>query len=133
LRFEVQRRYPSKRRGIGGQPPAKLRGHGPEVTLREMGRSCRRWLAFHDGAWTKITPTTWERFVRNWSLQDGDTLRQLLRVWTTGWRNWSARLRKSAAQWRHYAVVLENRSSASHASPDCNQAPRITAPGTERT
>jgi hypothetical protein len=56
LRFEVQRRYPNKRHGVGGRPESTKRAHGPEVALREMQRFTSRWLAFHDEAWSKIKP-----------------------------------------------------------------------------
>jgi hypothetical protein len=42
MRFEVQRRHPTRRHGIGGRPRRKVRGHGPEVTLRELGRLTTR-------------------------------------------------------------------------------------------
>jgi len=49
LRFTVQQRFPSRRRGVGGRPRRPVTSHGPEVTLRELGRQCRRWLDFHEG------------------------------------------------------------------------------------
>jgi hypothetical protein len=54
LRFTVQELYPSKRRGVGGRPRREFTSHGPEVTLRELERPCRRWLAFHEGAWQGV-------------------------------------------------------------------------------
>jgi hypothetical protein len=51
LRFTVQERSHSKRGGVGGRPRRPVTGHGPEVTLRELERQCRRWLEFHEGAW----------------------------------------------------------------------------------
>jgi hypothetical protein len=50
LRFTVQQRFPSKRHGVGGRPRRPVTSHGPEVTLRELERQCRRWLGFHQGA-----------------------------------------------------------------------------------
>ena len=79
LRFTVQQRFPSKRRGVGGRPRREFSSHGPEVTLRELGRQCRRWLAFHEGAWQKVKGRDWRLFVRSWPREDLDRLVQLLR------------------------------------------------------
>jgi hypothetical protein len=78
MRFEVQRRHPTRRHGIGGRPRRKLRGHGPEVTLRELGRLSRRWLDFHDAVWLKVKEKEWRRLVREWPGGDRAKLRELV-------------------------------------------------------
>jgi hypothetical protein len=78
LRFTVQQRFPSKRGGVGGRPRGRVASHGPEVTLRELGRHCRRWLDFHQQAWRGVKDRDWERFVRSWPKEALDDLLQLL-------------------------------------------------------
>jgi hypothetical protein len=78
LRFTVQQRFPSKRRGVGGRPRRRVTSHGPEVTLRELGRQCRRWLDFHEQAWPGVKDRDWVRFVRGWPGEDLDDLLRLL-------------------------------------------------------
>jgi hypothetical protein len=78
LRFTVQERSHSKRGGVGGKPRRPVTSHGPEVTLRELERQCRRWLAFHEGAWQGLKGRDWARFVRSWPREDLDTLLRLL-------------------------------------------------------
>jgi hypothetical protein len=51
---------------------------GADATLREPGRQCRRWLAFHEKAWQGVKDQDWGRFVRSWSGEDLDTLTRLL-------------------------------------------------------
>jgi hypothetical protein len=70
LRFTVQQCFPSKRRGVGGRPRRDLTSHGPEVTLRELGRQCRRWLDFHEQAWKGVRDQEWVRFVQSWPRGD---------------------------------------------------------------
>ena len=72
LRFTVQQRFPSKRRGVGGRPRREFSSHGPEVTLRELGRQCRRWLDFHEQAWQGVRDRDWVGFVRSWPREDLD-------------------------------------------------------------
>ena len=79
LRFTVQQRFPSKRRGVGGRPRREFSSHGPEVTLRELGRQCRRWLDFHEQAWQAVKGRDWAGLVRGWPVGDLDDLVQLLR------------------------------------------------------
>ncbi len=50
LRFEVRRRFPSRRGGVGGRPRSRPAAHGPEATPREPARGCRRWGDFYDDA-----------------------------------------------------------------------------------
>ena len=78
LRFTVQERSRSKRGGVGGRPRHRVASHGPEVTLRELGRQCRRWLDFHEQAWRGVKEQDWVRFVRSWPKEDIDDLLQLL-------------------------------------------------------
>jgi hypothetical protein len=79
LRFTVQQRFPSKRGGVGGRPRRPVTGHGPEVTLRELERQCRRWLEFHEGAWQGVRDRDWVGFVRGWPREDLDDLLRLIR------------------------------------------------------
>jgi hypothetical protein len=78
LRFTVQERSRSKRGGVGGRPRRRVASHGPEVTLRELGRQCRRWLDFHEQAWQGVKDRDWARFVRSWPREDLDDLLRLL-------------------------------------------------------
>ena len=78
LRFTVQQRFPSKRGGVGGRPRRPVTSHGPEVTLRELERLSRRWLAFHEQAWQGVKDSDWVRFVRSWPREDLDDLLRLL-------------------------------------------------------
>jgi hypothetical protein len=78
LRFAVQQRYPSKRRGVGGRPRRKLTGHGPEVALRELGRRCRDLAAYHAAAWSAVKKAEWRRLVKGWPESEKQKLRDLL-------------------------------------------------------
>jgi hypothetical protein len=78
LRFTVQQRFPSKRGGVGGRPRRPVTSHGPEVTLRDLGRQCRRWLDFHEQAWQGVKERDWGLFVRDWPREDLDALVRLL-------------------------------------------------------
>jgi hypothetical protein len=78
LRFTVQQRFPSRRRGVGGRPRRPVTSHGPKVTLRELGRQCRRWVDFHEQAWQGVKDRDWAGFVRSWPREDLDNLFQLL-------------------------------------------------------
>jgi hypothetical protein len=78
LRFTVQQPSHSKRGGVGGRPRRRVASHGPEVTLRELGRQCRRWLDFHEQAWRGVKEQDWVRFVRSWPREDLDDLERLL-------------------------------------------------------
>ena len=78
LRFTVQERSRSRRGGVGGRPRHRLARHGPEVTVRELGRQCRRWLDFHEGAWQGVKGRDWRLFVRGWPVGDLDNLLRLL-------------------------------------------------------
>jgi hypothetical protein len=78
MRFEVQRRHPNKRHGIGGRPRRKLRGHGPEVTLRELERLSRRWLDFHENVWSEVKARDWKGMLRDWPGGDRAKLHELV-------------------------------------------------------
>ena len=62
FRFEVQQRFPSARRGVGGRPRRTPDRYGPEVCVRELGRLSRRWLDFFAHAWEGVTAEEWGRF-----------------------------------------------------------------------
>jgi hypothetical protein len=81
LRFTVQQRFPSKRRGVGGRPRRPVTSHGPGVALRELGRLSRRWLAYHEQVWQAVKDRGWVGFVRGWPGGDLDNLVRLL--WNT--------------------------------------------------
>jgi hypothetical protein len=78
LRFAVQQRYPSKRRGIGGRPRRKLTAYGPEVALRELGRRCKDLTAYHAAAWAALKKAEWRRLVKGWPGSEKEKLRDLL-------------------------------------------------------
>jgi hypothetical protein len=78
LRFEIQRLYPPRRRGAGGRPRRDPAASGADVTLREPGRLCRRWLAFSWKAWQKVKDPDWRLFVRDWPREDLDDLLRVL-------------------------------------------------------
>ncbi len=63
LRFEVQRRHPTGRRGVGGRKPRAAEGHGPEVTLRQLVLAGKSWLSLYKGAWSRISRADWERLL----------------------------------------------------------------------
>jgi hypothetical protein len=63
FRFEVQQRFPSARRGVGGRPRRTPDRYGPEVCVRELGRLSRRWLDFFAHAWEGVAAEEWGRFV----------------------------------------------------------------------
>ena len=48
------------------------------MTLRELERQCRRWLAFHEQAWQAVKGRDWGLFVRGWPREDLDALVRLL-------------------------------------------------------
>jgi hypothetical protein len=79
MRFEVQRRHPTRRHGIGGRPRRKRKSFGAEVTLRELERLSRSWLDFHSSVWSEVKDRGWKGLVRNWPAGDRDKLRELLR------------------------------------------------------
>jgi hypothetical protein len=62
FRFEVQQRFPSARRGVGGRPRRTPDRYGPEVCVRELGRLSRRWLDFFAHAWEEVAEAEWGRF-----------------------------------------------------------------------
>jgi len=62
FRLEVQQRFPSARRGVGGRPRRSPDRYGPEVCVRELGRLSRRWLDFFAHAWEGVAAEEWGRF-----------------------------------------------------------------------
>jgi hypothetical protein len=78
LRFELQRRFPGPRRGSGGRPRRPLESYGPEITLRELERVTRRWLDFHEQAWSQVGGSQSRRMISKWPGDRRDQLRQLL-------------------------------------------------------
>jgi hypothetical protein len=79
VRFEVQRRHPTGRRGMGGRKPKKAEGHGPEVTLRQLVLAGRNLLSLYEGAWSKIGRADWNRFLAGLSADEAAPFRELLR------------------------------------------------------
>jgi hypothetical protein len=80
LRFEVQRRHPSRRLGVGGRPRAHPGAYGPEVTLRRLEQLSQNWLRFYQDAWSAVKPPGWNRLVRGWPRSDREKLRALLKL-----------------------------------------------------
>jgi hypothetical protein len=76
VRFEVQRQFPSKRRGVGGRPKSKLQNFGPEVNLRHLARLTERWLKFHEDIWAKIKPETIQQLIAKEA--DNDLIRKTI-------------------------------------------------------
>ena len=77
LRFEVQRRFPSRRGGVGGRPRRPLTAHGSEVTLRELARWNRRWEDFYADAFSGLKAKDWNAFARRCAGAEGEQLRNL--------------------------------------------------------
>ncbi len=48
---EAQRRHPTGRRGVGGQPRRRLAGVGPEAALDELLTASRAWLHVYREVW----------------------------------------------------------------------------------
>jgi hypothetical protein len=78
LRFEVQRRRPTGRRGVGGRKPRKAEGHGPEVTLRRLVLAGKTWLSLYEGAWSKIGRRDWEQLLAGRPTDEAALFRELL-------------------------------------------------------
>lgn len=51
--YEAQRRHPTRRRGVGGQPRRRLTGVGPEAALDELLTVSRAWLHVYREGWGK--------------------------------------------------------------------------------
>jgi hypothetical protein len=79
-RFEVQRRHPSRRLGVGGRPRAHPGAYGPEVTLRRLEQLSQNWLKFYQDAWLAVKPPVWKGLVRGWPKGDREKLRALLEL-----------------------------------------------------
>ena len=80
LRYEVQRRHPSRRLGVGGRPRANPGAYGPEVTLCRLEQLSQNWLKFYEDAWSAVKPLGWKRLVRGWPKGDREKLRALLEL-----------------------------------------------------
>jgi hypothetical protein len=78
LRFEVQDRYGSKRRGVGGRRRKAPTPQGPEVALRELERRSKAWLLFYGAAWKKVGKEEWKDLVASWPATGMDKLDELL-------------------------------------------------------
>ena len=78
LRFAVQDKYGSKRRGVGGRPPTDPEPQGPEVALRELGRRSQAWLRFYRNVWKKVRKGKWKGLVAGWPASGKDKLNELL-------------------------------------------------------
>src|SRR5262249_23706619 len=64
----------------GGRPPwLDPAAYGADVTLREPVRQCRRWLAFHEGAWRGVKGRDWGGLVPGWPVGGPAHLFALLR------------------------------------------------------
>jgi hypothetical protein len=62
LRFQVQAKFPSRRRGVGGRPRRPVtRGFDAEGALREFHRLIGQLIALHDEALADMTEKDWSR------------------------------------------------------------------------
>jgi len=75
LRFEVQRQYPTKRRGVGGRRAKQLMTFGPANTLREMKRITKYWLKFHHHVWNQ---EGWKGLLNDWAPESRAKLKSLV-------------------------------------------------------
>jgi hypothetical protein len=78
LRFEVQSRHPSGRRGVGGRPRKEPVAYGAELTLRQLGKLAGRLLDFHEHAWSRVKDKEWDKLAKGAGEQERARLRQLL-------------------------------------------------------
>ena len=78
LRFEVQKRFPNRRRGMGGRRRKEPQNYCPEFNVREVERLARYWLEFHEKAWEEVKPVDWHHMVRDCSQDDRAKLKELL-------------------------------------------------------
>jgi hypothetical protein len=78
LRFEVQGRHPTGRRGVGGRKPRTAEGHRPEVTLRRLVLAGENWLSLYEGAWSTIGRADWEALLAGPSADEAARFRELL-------------------------------------------------------
>ena len=76
LRFAVQELSRSKRGGVGGRPRRVPGRHGAEVTLRQMGRLCRRLTAYFDAAWSDVGDNEWAGLVSGCAAGEREKLLQ---------------------------------------------------------
>jgi hypothetical protein len=78
LRFEVQRRHPSGRRGVGGRPRKQPVAYGAELTLRQLGKLAGRLLDFQKSAWAGVDASDWRELGKEVTDQERARLRQVL-------------------------------------------------------
>ena len=78
LRFEVQRRHPSGRRGVGGRPRKEPVAYGGELTLRQLGKLAGRLLDFQRSAWSGVEASDWRELGKEVTGQERARLRQVL-------------------------------------------------------
>jgi hypothetical protein len=74
-RYEVQRQYPSKRRGVGGRCSKQLTTFGPANTLRRMKRMTNHWLKFHYQVWNQ---EGWKGLLHDWAPESRAKLKNLM-------------------------------------------------------
>ncbi len=78
LRFEVQKRHPSRRKGMGGRRRKEPENYGPEINLRELERLACYWLEFHEKAWEEVAPRDWKGMVKGCPAAEREKLKELL-------------------------------------------------------
>jgi len=78
LRFEVQKRHPSGRRGVGGRPRKEPLAYGAELTLRQLGKLAGRLLDFQRSAWSGVDASDWRELGKEVTGQERARLRQVL-------------------------------------------------------
>lgn len=78
LRLEIQKRHPSRRKGMGGRPRKVPENFGPEINLRELDRLARYWLEFFEKAWEEVEPRAWTGMVQGCPEAEREKLQELL-------------------------------------------------------
>jgi hypothetical protein len=78
LRYEVQKRHPTGRRGVGGPTPRNPQALDPELTLRKLERLSQGWRRHYEHARSAVKRENWRRMVRDWPPERRDTLDKLL-------------------------------------------------------
>jgi hypothetical protein len=78
MRFEVQRRHLSGRRGVGGRPCKEPVAYGAELTLRQLGKLAGRLLDFQKSAWSAVAASEWRELGKDVATQESARLRQML-------------------------------------------------------
>ncbi len=78
LRLEIQKRYPSRRKGMGGRRRKEPENYGPEINVRELERLARYGLEFHEKAWGEAEPRDWKGMVKGCPAAEREKLMELL-------------------------------------------------------